>query len=330
MTSETLPLIYFGKLPARGDFIRARTHINETNAIDQWVSQALTTDIIGAGSSTTKHTVEKNILKDGLILNFSHIDTANKKIVTGVLLPSHDNSDRHYPLIGFSVIYLDKPKTWMNYLPIKSLSIWEHVYQALSAAQSQTDSAQVSDILNHCFLPIDKNASTQYYDFINTTTLQDIALLMNTNKSQLIQQIIATGLLFLPTFTKGFNGLNKTICWSLTCDHTSAVLMATFWHDLIHSFYQPHQLCLNTYLYRSNERYQLLLNFNKPDGHVLNELLIFDDADLKDWVTIANSGWTQGYIDEDIGLTRFNKLLLQDDLYLYDTRQLFKKTFLAQ
>jgi len=47
-------------------------------------------------------------------------------------------------------------------------------------------------------------------------------------------------------------------------------------------------------------------------------------------VVISNSDWTQGYIDEDIGLTRFNKVLLQDNLYLYDTRQLFKKTFLAQ
>uniref|UniRef100_UPI0026222B73 TagF domain-containing protein n=1 Tax=uncultured Psychrobacter sp. TaxID=259303 RepID=UPI0026222B73 len=42
MTSESLPLVYFGKLPARGDFVRARSHISETNDIDTWVSQALT------------------------------------------------------------------------------------------------------------------------------------------------------------------------------------------------------------------------------------------------------------------------------------------------
>ena len=42
MTSESLPLVYFGQLPARGDFVRARSHISETNDIDTWVSQALT------------------------------------------------------------------------------------------------------------------------------------------------------------------------------------------------------------------------------------------------------------------------------------------------
>lgn len=325
MTPESLPLIYFGKLPARGDFIRARSHVNETNAIDQWVSQALTTESVCEAS-----TPQKGFLTDSLILNFSHIDTAANTIITGVLLPSHDSSDRHYPLIGFSLIHLDKPKSWMNYLPIKSLSLWEHTYKALSTAQSQTNSDQASDVLNNCRLPIDKHASTRYYDFINTTTLQDVSGLMSIDKAQLIQQIIATGLLFLPTFTKGFSGLNKTICWSLTGDQTSAVFMATFWHDLIHSFYQPHELCLNTYLYRSADHYQLLLSFSKPDGHVLSELTHSEDAYPEDWVAITNSAWTQDYIDEDIGLTRFNKILLQDDLYLYDTRQLFKKIFLAQ
>ena len=41
MTPEFLPLVYFGKLPARGDFVRARSHISEINTIDEWVSQAL-------------------------------------------------------------------------------------------------------------------------------------------------------------------------------------------------------------------------------------------------------------------------------------------------
>lgn len=327
MTPDSLPLIYFGKLPARGDFIRARHHINETNAIDQWVSQALTVEPTHVDS--TIDTPQKRLLTDSLILNFSHVDTAANKIITGVLLPSHDSSDRHYPLIGFSLIYLDKPKSWMNYLPIKSLSLWEHTYQALSMAKSQTNS-DASDMLNSSMLPIDKHASTRYYDFINTKTLQDVSQLMGIDKAQLIQQIIATGLLFLPTFTKGFSGLNKTICWTLTSDQTSAVFMATFWHDLIHSFYQPHQLYLNTYLYRNADYYQLLLSFSKPDGHVLSNFTHLDGSPPEDWVAINDSSWTQSYIEEDMGLTRFNKILLQDDLYLYDTRQLFKKIFLAQ
>ena len=153
---------------------------------------------------------------------------------------------------------------------------------------------------------------------------------MNIDKSQLIQQIIATGLLFLPTFTKGFHGLNKAICWSLTSDRENSIHMATFWHDLISGFYQPHQLYLNTYLYRVSNCYRLLLSFTKPDGHILSQISESKDSHPEEWVVIADSDWTQGYIDEDIGLTRFNKILLQDNLYLYDARQLFKKTFLAQ
>ncbi|MBE0444521.1 type VI secretion system-associated protein TagF [Psychrobacter sp. FME5] len=326
MIPDSLPLVYFGKLPARGDFVRARAHISETNAIDEWVSQALAV----SESIFSESLVDKENSNNIAFLNFSHIDTRSNEIITGVLIPSHDSSHRNYPLIGFGVIHLDKPKNWMKYLPVKSAALWDDTYEILSMAKSKTDNADLMEYLNDSQLTINNNASTHYYDFINTTTLHDIAVLMNIDKSQLIQQVIATGLLFLPTFTKGFNGLNKAICWSLTSDRESSIHMATFWHDLINGFYQPHQLSLNTYLYRVANCYRLLLSFNKPDGRILEQISESEKTYPEDWVVIANSDWTKGYIDEDIGLTRFNKVLLQDNLYLYDTRQLFKKTFLAQ
>lgn len=326
MTPDSLPLVYFGKLPTRGDFVRARAHISETNAIDEWVSEAL-----AVSESVFSGIPIDNINNHNFaFLNFSHIDTRANEIITGVLIPSHDSSYRNYPLIGFGVLHLDKPKNWMNYLPVKSSALWNDTYEVLSMAKSKTDNTDLMEHLNHSQLSIDNNASTYYYDFINTTTLHDIAILMNIDKAQLIQQIIATGLLFLPTFTKGFHGLNKAICWSLTSDRENSIHMATFWHDLINGFYQPHQLYLNTYLYRVANCYRLLMSFTKPDGLILKQISESEKTYPEDWVVIAHSDWTQGYIDEDIGLTRFNKVLLQDNLYLYDTRQLFKKTFLAQ
>ncbi len=328
MTAESLPLIYFGKLPARGDFVRARAYMTETNTIDQWVSEALThSDSLLSESPDEVENGNSDTLS---FLNFSHVDTASQHIVTGVLLPSHDSSHRNYPLIGFGVLHLDKPKTWMNYLPIKSMTIWNEAYELLNIAKSETDSQLATEALNQSQLSINNNASTYYYDFINTTTLQDMAILMNLSKSKLIQQIIATGLLFLPTFTKGFGSLNKAIYWTLTSDRTNAIHMATFWHDLISGFYQPHQLYLNTYLYRIANCYHLLLSFTPPNGQLLNQLSPYRDHYPDDWVVIAESEWTQSYIAEDIGLSRFHKILSQDDLYLYDTRQLFKKIFLAQ
>jgi hypothetical protein len=52
-----------------------------------------------------------------------------------------------------------------------------------------------------------------------------------------------------------------------------------------------------------------------------SQLASSGDSHPDDWVIIAHSDWTQSYIDEDIGLTRFNKILLQDD----DTGTMFKK-----
>ncbi|MGO3281756.1 MAG: type VI secretion system-associated protein TagF, partial [Psychrobacter sp.] len=145
MTPESLPLVYFGKLPARGDFVRARTHIPESNAIDEWVSKAL----VSSETLFSDRLVDRTTTNKTAFLNFSHVNTTSNEIITGVLIPSHDSSYRNYPIIGFGVQYVDKPKSWMNYLPIKSAAIWEDTHEILSIAKSKTDNAELMDYLNH-------------------------------------------------------------------------------------------------------------------------------------------------------------------------------------
>lgn len=316
MNSEISPLIYFGKLPSRGDFVRARYNALEIDAIDDWISGALERS-------------EKASPALPLIF-FSHVNTLDKEVITGVILPSNDNNDRIYPIIGMQMQYIEKIKNWTKYLPVKSFSLWQTIETALSQAKEATTDYDAIERLNNTRLTIDDNAVTYYYDFINSITLNDIATKMVVNKVQLIEQIIATGLLFLPTLSKGFIGLNKTLCWSLGTNKNMAINMATFWHDLIHGFYTPHEIKINTYFYQSSENYLLTLSFNDPQTDVLAQLSYGTNNTLDSWVIMDNSNWTQNYVKEDIGLSRFYELLSQDQLYLYDIRQLFKQVFLAQ
>ncbi|GAA0315808.1 type VI secretion system-associated protein TagF [Psychrobacter aestuarii] len=315
MSDTQLPLSYFGKLPARGDFVRARHNVADIENIDRWVSDAIRL------SGTLTETLNT--------LSFSHIDTTAQQVITGSMLASHDSSGRKYPLIGFCVLYLEKPKQWMNYLPTKALPIWTDIDTALNQVVS-SPSEHVTDLLSKHTVLIHSSSSPHYYDFINSTTLNDIAAYKDSDKQAIAQQIIATGLLFLPTYTKGFHGLNKTLCWTLGHDKDTAVGLATFWHDLIHGFYQPHELHLNTYFYKRQGIYQLFISFGQPDSHLLAQITDTDTVFHEDWVMIDDSQWTQEYIDEDIGLTRFSHMLLREDSFLYDVRQLFKTVFLAQ
>lgn len=316
MTPDTTPLIYFGKIPSRGDFIRARSHAQEIDSIDHWISEALA------------HS--ERLFYQTPCIYFSHVNTAEQSSITGTVIPSHDSTDRSYPLIGFALEYTDKPKSWLNYLPVKSSSLWDTTYEAVCAAKQQQSDTEANNLLNNCSLSIDRNASTYYYDFINKMTLDDFSRFIEQSKTQLIEKIIATGLLFLPTYTKGFHGLNKALCWTLARDKQTSIMLATFWHDLIHGFYQPHEMTLNTYLYQIKDQYHMTLSFGAPSGRLLAQLALDGQKSGDDWVFIDDSEWTQSYIEDDIGLTRLQKLLSQDHLYLYDVRQLFKQIFLAQ
>lgn len=316
MSSEILPLVYFGKLPSRGDFVRSRHNASEIDSIDNWISGAL---------ESLVHT--SNPLP---LVFFSHVDTFKNEVITGVIRHSTDSNNRVYPILGMQIQYIEKIKNWTKYLPVKSFSVWQTVDAALVQAQQAATDSDAIQRLNNTQLAIDDNAVTHYYDFINSITLDAIADKIVVNKTQLIEQIIATGLLFLPTFSKGFIGLNKTLCWSLGKNKNTAINLATFWHDLIHGFYLPHEIKINTYLYQSSENYLLTISFNEPQTNVLAQLPQGTNNNVDSWVIMDNSDWTQNYIEEDIGLSRFYELLSQDHLYLYDIRQLFKQVFLAQ
>jgi hypothetical protein len=75
-------------------------------------------------------------------------------------------------------------------------------YEVLSVAKSKTDSLEVMAGLVDSLLPSIKTPVPTITILSIPATLHDIAILMNISKSQLIQQIIATGLLFLPTYSK--------------------------------------------------------------------------------------------------------------------------------
>lgn len=316
MTADSIPLTYFGKIPSRGDFIRARTHAYEIDAIDLWISEAL-------GQS-------EQLFNQTKAIYFSRVNTLEQQAITGVLIPSHDSTQRQYPLIGFTLDYIEKPKNWLKYLPIHTENLWSHTEQVLQSAKAQQNDVEANNILNNCSLAIDTNASTHYYDFISKVTLDDVCQSLQQSKAQLIEKIIATGLLFLPTYSKGFHGLNKALCWALTADKQTSIFMATFWHDLINGFYQPHEVVLHTYLYQQADKYQMTVSFGAPNSQFLAQLTTAKESSTDQWVFIDDSAWTQGYIEEDIGLSRLQKLLSEDHLYLYDVRQLFKQIFLAQ
>ena len=88
------PRGWFGKLPSRGDFLRAGLPRRFTDPLDVWLQAALTVSRAALGEAWTEAWLEAPVWRFSLPAGACGPDPA-----IGVMLPSVDRAGRYFPLI---------------------------------------------------------------------------------------------------------------------------------------------------------------------------------------------------------------------------------------
>jgi type VI secretion system protein ImpM len=84
-------LMYFGKVPSRGDFVRSNAPVQIVTLLDQWVQQGF--------EFFSMDPDWKSKFDQAAPIAFVFARLTGKRILTGVLAPSRDNNERRYPFI---------------------------------------------------------------------------------------------------------------------------------------------------------------------------------------------------------------------------------------
>lgn len=309
---------YFGKCPARGDFIRSSGHSSMLHVLDKWIAQALE---LQSGQTDWQYHYDQMPN-----LDFVFCGTRTSLALAGTLSASRDTSYRRFPLISGIRMHVEKPQTFVGQAPVLLQSLWQST-NLLNTETIQTSDASIAMQCLSQPLAIGVGGGLEYQTFLIYQTVGSFAheLKQANHRGGFVQGLIALGMLLQPVIQQGAANLNKALVLPLPKGNHSTKA-ASFWLSLITGFIHSHTIELSSLIFHRNEQPILLVGFQGADSTTLAGLMR-GDLSGDHWVNVFDSAWIDAYLENDAGLARLEQVLDDEQMTLLDTMKIFKEVF---
>jgi type VI secretion system protein ImpM len=320
------PVIFFGKLPARGDFIRSHSGSALIQVFDRWVSETLTLLL----------TVEpgwKTLYDKSSPADVAFFRPQTGFLVMSSVMASKDSAGRRFPFISATTFEVQNIESFIGVSPLYLFPVWDHLRDlSQEAANVPAEDHAFMDKLHHevChFQQLCDEADAQSQTFFSNTSLGALEGYLTTVgfHESLRQVVLAIGMLLEPTLDSSDGELKKILRFPLPKDQALSALCAAFWMRLLAGFLI--RMNCEVTLYRTEHRHKpcLCLGFNgaSPEGLYA----VMDPSVENDYIIdLHNLNWVESYLDSSVGVGHLSTLLKQDDIALHDVIELFDEAFL--
>ena len=125
--SDTLPMLYFGKLPGRGDFVRSGSHPALIQSLDRWLSSGI--ELMAEDAHW------KPIYDQADAAHFAMVSPHRNTAVAGHIVPSADLSGRRFPFLTACAIESESGAELMALGPLMLHPAWEGLSEATLKAR---------------------------------------------------------------------------------------------------------------------------------------------------------------------------------------------------
>ncbi|WP_422838029.1 type VI secretion system-associated protein TagF [Aquabacterium sp.] len=322
--STPTDLMYFGKLPSRGDFVRSPHHANLIDLVDRWQSQTmerLSADPRWKLTYDSAHPIQ-----------FAVLGTGSNVGLAGYWMASQDASGRRFPFVTAASFDLTLPTQFASLAPIALWKTWSRLEQVSRVAHAATDFAHAQASL-HAPMPVNVNLSgarVVLQDFLDTHTVASLEQMLASGCGRLVmrQAILALGLLLQPAMTMGASRLTRVLRLPLPADAGKRGWVAAWWLSLILGFFARHEIELGVYLTVHADGPQLLLGFQGASAATLHAVM--DPVVLSaQSVSLQQSEWVEGEVQSDHGVRKLSNYLLDPSLSLAQALSSFQEVFLG-
>ncbi len=316
---------YFGKVPSRGDFVRAADNHQLLGWLDRWAGESL--ELLSRSPDW------KRRYDEAPGIHYAFLGSRSRMVLCGHFLPSRDASERRFPLLSALHLEARDPLPFIGRSPLAMSNAWSGLARLARQACQDSDATQaLAQLADARFSistdPGDYNGSFQ--DFMENTTLADLErrLRDSGHGDVLLRQVLpALGLLLQPVLSGGDISIDKALVFPLVGDPAYRPLVAAFWLDLLSSFVARGDFELAV-LIRNDTTPCIIVGFNGADRLVLRAVL--DPAGAGDFlIQIKHSEWVDDHLRGDYNLNRLGSFLDRDALALATARKLFGETFLG-
>jgi type VI secretion system protein ImpM len=325
MTPIAQPVVFFGKLPLRGDFVRSATSPALVQSLDRWLSSGIE---LMADDAHWKHMYDQ---APGA--RFVMMGSQRSSAVAGYLMPSADAAGRRFPFLVATTLQIEGDQ--IGLYPLMLEPVFTQLSALCRSAQRAIgDAATVLAGLNAAQSPppwAPHLAREEYRKFLEYTTMAGLSFELQGHESRIDfrQALLALGLLLQPLLTSGPQEVEKGLQLPLPAHEPGRSRVATFWMVLIARFVQrtPHDLSVFMQDVQGAQA-QLLVGLSAGSAPALHGLL--DARALPNaFVDLTSSTWVEDCVSNDYGLKKLSSYLQLPQMSLAQVTDSFLETFLG-
>lgn len=329
--SERTPvsLVYFGKLPSRGDFVRSANHAALTQTLDRWAT--------GAVELMAQDVHWKQLYDQAACVHFAFLGVQSKFVLAGHMMPSVDASGRRFPFIAAGTFEVADPLAFIGQSPMALARLWVRFEQAAQSARQAEDATPVLAQMNQAQIDIDVGAGAyeaNYADFLEMHTvgsLQD-ALRAQHPQTDVRRLLLGLGLLLQPVPASGNHSLEKGVRLPLPADPMLRPVVATFWLELISRFLERGAFEVALFVPQPQATLPqppfLYIGFAGGSPHALQAVMDRRmNAEL--FVDLSAPTWVEDYVGNDYSVKKLASYLERPELSLSQSRTTFREVFLG-
>lgn len=323
---DTRPdLFYFGKFPARGDFVKSSNGGPIIAVFDQWISQTLE---MMSGDPHWKIAYD-----NAAPIDFTFIGTRAKSVVAGSLVSSCDTSQRRFPFTLATRFEVDAPLSLVGSAPLMLHQYWLDVRSAVTAIKETQNDQDFHLYVSRPAhgLNVDHSAiDASFKSFGDRYTVEALESLLAEagHSSSIRQSVLGLGMLLQPIITHGATNLQKGLVFPLPEGGSLSSLVASFWLRLVVGFLSRHEFELAVFVTRFRNKPILLIGFVGASPRALMSLLCPDATD--DYhVELNASAWVEDYVETDAGLRKLSNYMKHPQLSLNQAIDTFNEVFLG-
>jgi type VI secretion system protein ImpM len=307
---------YFGKVPARADFVKLAHDPAAIGMLDAWLAQVMT--LLPSDARWRFH-------YDAMApVSFALVGPARHHAVAGHLLASHDQSGRRFPFLATRTLAVSDPAAFVARCPLAFAPLWVFLEEICPKVLGEGDPAAYLQAIADSAIGLGDEARLARWMEHGTIASLDASL----DRCGVARLVLALGLLLQPVMHSQPAELHKSLVLPLPHDASARYPVAAFWLELITPFLRRAQFDLALFITRQEERPVLVVGFCAALAETLRAVIDpLVGAELQ--VRLLDTDWIDEQLQFDADVRQLSSHLAQPDLPLSLARDLFMKTFIG-
>ncbi|GGY02188.1 type VI secretion system-associated protein TagF [Massilia dura] len=313
---------YFGKLPARSDFVKGGAQHELAGLIDEWLA--------GMMNGLTANPRWKQHYDATQPLHFAFVGPRSHVAVAGHLAASNDQSGRRFPFIAMGTLEVPRPESFLAASPLALDPLWQRLDALADEVLTAADPATPLQALGRTVLDPaagdDPAAVLDRFAAGTDVAMLEAMLAHGGHRPSVRGIVLGIGLLLQPFDWSGSTQLERGLALPLPRAAGPRPAVAAFWLALIAPFLRRHEIELALFVAVIAERPMLVVGFAGASPGAL-QAIIDPEAAPGRLIGFDDTGWVDDMIAGDHTVLRLSACLAQGSLSLAAARGLFCETF---